>query len=383
MVNQERLKNLLLELLQIDSLSRKEGQVAARLKAICEEIGCEVEVDDAGAKVGGDTGNVIARLKGTNSSAPPILLSAHMDTVGPGEGVKPIVEGDIIRTDGTTVLGGDDKSGIAIIIELLRCLQEQNVPHPDIEVVFTVCEEVGLLGSKYVDVSKLKARYGLVLDSDDPGFLFTRGPATNHIEVVIRGLEAHAGIAPEEGISAIQVAGEALSQMKLGRIDHETTANIGLIGGGIAFNVVPNEVWLKCEARSIDIDKLTAQTEHMVRCFKDAVAQHTVTVGGKTTTARAEIEVTRQYERLYLSDDEAIVRLVKQAASNLGFQCKTMAFGGGCDANIFSSRDISVANLGTGMRAIHTVNEWVDVKDLYKGADIMMEILRLAGQTKS
>jgi tripeptide aminopeptidase len=305
-----------------------------------------------------------------------------MDTVGPGEGVKPIVEGDIIRTDGTTVLGGDDKSGIAIIIELMRCLKEQGIPHPDIEAVFTICEEVGLLGSKNVDVSRLRARYGLVLDSDDPGFLFTRGPATNHIEVVIRGLEAHAGIAPEEGISAIQVASEAISQMKLGRIDHETTANIGLIGGGIAFNVVPNEVWLKCEARSIDIDKLTAQTEHMVQCFKDAVAKHSVAINGKTTEARAEIQVERQYERLYLSDEEPIVNLVKQAASNLGLQCQTMPIGGGCDANIFSSRGITVANLGTGMRAIHTVNEWVDVKDLYKGAEIMLEILRLAGQAK-
>src|SRR6266403_4958728 len=182
MINQERIKNLLLELVQIDSHSRKEREVAERIKKHCEAMGAQVEIDDAGEKVGGNSGNVIARFAGTISNAQPIMMSAHMDTVVPGEGVKPIVEGDIIRTDETTVLGGDDKSGCAVIIEVIRCLQEQNIPHTPIEAIFSICEEVGLLGAKNVDVSKIKAKYGIVFDSDDPGFLFTKGPSSNHME---------------------------------------------------------------------------------------------------------------------------------------------------------------------------------------------------------
>ena len=177
MINQERIKNLLLELVQIDSHSRKEREVAQCLKKYCEEMGATVEIDDAGEKVGGNTGNVIARFPGTIPGAHWIMMSAHMDTVVPGEGVKPIIEGDIIRTDGTTVLGGDDKSGCAVVVEVIRCLQEQNIPHAPIEAIFSICEEVGLLGAKNVDVSKIKAKYGIVFDSDDPGFLFTKGPS--------------------------------------------------------------------------------------------------------------------------------------------------------------------------------------------------------------
>src|SRR5918998_1599016 len=288
MINQERIQNLLLEFVQIDSHSRKERDIAERIKKHCEEMGAEVEIDDAGEKVGGNSGNVIARFKGTIPDAEPIMMSAHMDTVVPGEGVKPIIDGDIIRTDGTTVLGGDDKSGCAVIIETIRCLQEQNIPHAPIEAVFSICEEVGLLGAKHVDVSKLKSKYGLVFDSDDPGFLFTKGPSANHMEWKIYGLESHAGVAPEQGISAIRIAAEAIAEMKLGRIDDETTANVGVIRGGEATNIITNLVTLRGEARSLDDAKLDAQTQHMVKCLEDAAAKYEVTVEGVTTKARVE-----------------------------------------------------------------------------------------------
>jgi len=193
MINQERIKNLLLELVQIDSVSREERDVAERIKAYCEELGAEVFIDDAGEQVGGNTGNVIARFPGTIPAAEPVMMSAHMDTVVPGKGVKPLVEGDIIRTDGSTVLGGDDKSGCSVIIETIRCLQEQNIPHAPIDAVFSICEEVGLLGAKHLDMSKVRAKYGIVFDSDDPGFLFTKGPSADHFEIKIYGLESHAG----------------------------------------------------------------------------------------------------------------------------------------------------------------------------------------------
>src|ERR687896_2596417 len=267
MINQERIKNLLLELVQIDSVSRKERDVAERIKKYCEEMGATVEIDDAGAKVGGNSGNVIARFPGTIPGAETIMMSAHMDTVVPGEGVKPIVEGDIIRTDGTTVLGGDDKSGCAVILETIRCLKEQNIPHTDIEAIFSICEEVGLLGAKNVDVSRIRSRYGIVFDSDDPGFLFTKGPSANHFEFKVYGLESHAGVAPEYGISAIKIAAEAIANMKLFRIDEETTANIGVIRGGEATNIITNLVYLKGEARSLDDAKLDAQTRHIIECL--------------------------------------------------------------------------------------------------------------------
>src|SRR5918912_1238308 len=298
MINQERIKNLLLEFVQLDSHSRKERDIAERIKKYCEEMGAEVEIDDAGEKVGGNTGNVIARFPGSLPDAEPIMMSAHMDTVVPGEGVKPIVEGDIIRTDGTTVLGGDDKSGCAVIIETIRCLQEQSIPHTPVEAVFSICEEVGLLGAKHVDVSKLKAKYGLVFDSDDPGFLFTKGPSANHMEFRIYGLESHAGVAPEEGISAIKIAAEAIAAMKLGRIDAETTANIGVIEGGKATNIITNFVTLRGEARSLDDAKLEAQTRHMLECLERAAAKYEVTVAGVTTRGRVESHVNREYHAM-------------------------------------------------------------------------------------
>ncbi len=380
MINQERIKNLLLELIKIDSHSRQERDVAERIKHYCEQMGAEVEIDDAGEKVGGNSGNVIARFPGTIPGAETILMSAHMDTVVPGEGVKPIIEGDIIRTDGTTVLGGDDKSGCAVIIETLRCLQEQSIPHAPVEAVFSICEEVGLLGAKHVDVSKLKARYGLVFDSDDPGFLFTKGPSADHFEINVHGLEAHAGVAPEEGISAIRIAADAIHHMKLGRIDDETTANIGVIEGGKATNIITNLVTLHGEARSLDDAKLAAQTRHMVESFETAAAKHEVTVAGVTTKARVEAHVSREYSAMDVPDDSRVVRLVKDAAARLGLAVETMASGGGCDANIYNGRGIECANLGTGMRAIHTVKEWLDVKDMYAAAEMTLEIMKLNGE---
>lgn len=376
-INRERLRQYLLDLVQIDSHSREEGQVAARIRADLEALGIEVTVDDAGVAVGGDTGNVIAKIKGTVPGAPAIFLAAHMDTVVPGKGVKPVFDGDIIRTDGTTVLGGDDKSGCAIIVECLRTLKEQNLPHSDIDAVFTICEEVGLLGAKHLDMDGLRSTYGLVLDSDDVGYLFTRAPSADHMEYTIHGLEAHAGVCPENGISAIQVAAEAISAMKLGRIDFETTANIGVIEGGAATNIVPNRVVLKAEARSHDSSKLDAQAEHMRRALHEAAARHTVVVDGNTVTASVEEHITREYHAMNVADDSTIVQLVMQAASNLNQEVQTLATGGGCDANVFNKRGLEVANLGTGMQAIHTVKEWLDVNDMYRSADVVLEILRL------
>jgi tripeptide aminopeptidase len=377
LINPERLKNLLIELIKIDSLSRKEYDVAMRLKREMEDLGAQVSIDDAGERVGGNVGNLIAHFTGTAPKAMPILLSAHMDTVVPGEGIVPILDGDILRTDGRTVLGGDDKSGVAIICEVLRVVKENRFPCSDVDVVFTICEEAGLIGAKCLDVNRLRARTGLVLDSDSVGFLFTKAPAANRMEFRIHGLEAHAGVCPEKGVNAIKVAADGVARMSLGRIDHETTANIGVIEGGMAVNIVPNSVILKGEARSHSEEKLERQTEHMLRCLQDAAARHTLEVGGAQFTATVDAKIERDYDRMDVSDGAPIVQLVRAAANNLRVDIKTLATGGGCDANVLNQKGLEVANLSTGMREIHTVKEWLDLKDLNLSAQMVLEVVRL------
>lgn len=376
-VNRERLIKLLLDLVVIDSHSKEEREVADYLTRYCRALGADVVEDDAGAKVGGNAGNLLVTFKGTAPALPPIFLSAHMDTVVPGKGVRPRIEGGRIVTDGTTVLGGDDKSGLAAILEAINTLRESGAPHGDIECVFTICEEMGLVGAKNFDVARLTAKYGLVLDSDDVGFLFTRAPSADRMEFIVRGQEAHAGMAPERGINAIKVAAEALAQMKLGRIDAETTANIGVISGGKAVNIVPNEVVLHGEARSLDPVKLDKQTAHMKACLEEAAARHGVDIGGRHVQSTVISNIERDYERMHVPDESRIVQLVFAAAGALGHQVETTSMGGGCDANIFNRMGLSVANLGTGMRAIHTVHEWLDIAEFEKCANVVLHVLRL------
>src|ERR1051325_8679313 len=354
LINEERVKSFVIAIIRIDSLSRKELDVALRLKREMEALGATVSIDDAGEKVGGNVGNLIAHFPGNAPGSRPLLLSAHMDTVVPGEGIVPILDGSILKTNGTTVLGGDDKSGVAIICEVMRVVRENKIPCSAIDVVFTICEEAGLIGAKCLDASRLKARTGLVLDSDSVGFLFTKAPAANRMEFKVHGLEAHAGVCPENGLSAIKIAGDGISRMKLGRIDHETTANIGSIEGGMAVNIVPNLVILKGEARSHSTEKLEAQTRHMVDCLETAAAGYTLERDGERVQARVEAKIERDYDRMDVPESAPIVELVRAAAKNLNVNVQTTATGGGCDANVLNQKGLEVANLSTGMREIHT-----------------------------
>ena len=377
MINRERMTDTVLDLVRIDSHSREERDVADYLTRALEGIGCEVRIDDAGQKVGGSTGNIIARLAGTNPQAPPLLLSAHMDTVPPGKGVKPVREADRIKTDGTTVLGGDDKSGLAVILEAVRVVAERAIPHGDLEIAFTICEEIGLLGAKHLDTAALRARQGFVLDSPDASLLFTRAPSSDHFEFTVHGLEAHAGVAPENGISAVRVAAQAIAAMPLGRIDPQTTSNVVIVEGGIATNVVPNRCTVRGEARSLVDERLDETTAAIRRCFQDAAANATARVGGQLHRAWIEEKCERDYESMAVPDDAPIVQLLLRAASAAGTKLATASIGGGCDANVFNRRGIQSVNFGTGMRDIHTVNEWLDLKDFYACADVVLECVKL------
>lgn len=376
MINTPRMADHFLRLIQIDSLSRKEREVALVLKSELQALGGEVSFDDAGEKVGGNIGNLICRIPGLSSS-PPLLLSAHMDTVVPGEGIKPSVDGDIIRTDGTTILGGDDKSGIAAIIEAIRVLKENNLPHGEIEIAFTICEEVGLLGAKHLDISRLRSRSGLVLDCTGSGYLFTHSPSSDRMEFTIHGVEAHAGVCPERGISAIQIAAQAIASMRIGRIDHESTANIGTIEGGMATNIVPNRVTVKGETRSHSEEKLREMTGHLRNCFMEAASHHSVQIDGKRMQAKVNEKVWRDYDRMAVPPDAEIVRLVQEAGKKLNFGIVTQSTGGGCDANIFNKKGLTVANLPSGMHDIHTLKEWVSIPEMSQAAEIVLQVLLL------
>ena len=380
MLNRERMLNHLLDLVQIDSETREERDVAENLKSAAEELGGDAHFDDAGDKIGGNAGNLFVRFAATNPSATPLFLCAHMDTVTPGRGVRPRVEGNRVVTDGTTVLGGDDKSGCAMIIEVVRTIKEKQVAHGDLEICFSIGEENGLLGAKLFDTSGLKSKYGIVLDSDDPRMACTRAPAADRMEWMIHGKESHAGVEPEKGISAIRIAAAAIGKMTFGRIDAQTTANIGGIEGGKATNIVTNRVRVIGEARSLDPDKLARQTRHMSHCFHSAVdATPALMINGVTFKARLEEKIERDYESMDVPDDSPIVRLLIRAAKSRGIDLRTGEMGGGCDANAFNQKGLECVNLGTGMRAIHTVQEWLDIPEFYESADLLLDAIQING----
>ena len=273
MLDRNRLAETFKFLVQIDSVSKEEGVIANEIKKMLESMGAETFVDNAGDKIGGNSGNLIAKFKG-NTQAPPLLLNAHMDTVEPGRGVKAVLENGTFTSDGTTILGADDKSAIAILLETLTILKENDLQYGPLELVFTVCEEIGLQGAKHLDLSAVTAKYGFALDATDTEGIVTRAPSANHLEFTVHGKDAHAGAAPEKGINAISLASIAIAKLELGRIDRETTCNIGIIEGGIATNIVPNLVKVKGEVRSHDDEKLDNITNKIVFSFTDAIENY-------------------------------------------------------------------------------------------------------------
>lgn len=368
MINKERVLKRFLEYVQIDSESRNEKKFAHRLIDDLKEIGLEVYTDNAYELVDGTTGNVVARLDG-NRDGEPVLFSCHMDTVTPGNGVRPVVEDGIIKTDGTTILGGDDKAGIASVIEALTSIKEDNNSYPTIEIVFSIAEEIGLYGAKALDVSKIKAKNAYVLDSGgEIGGIVIKGPAQDKIIVEIKGKPAHAGVCPEAGISAIQIASKAIDSMKLLRIDENTTANIGKINGGIATNVVCPKVLIEAEARSTVIESLNKQTAHMVEVFENVAKEF----GGEV-----DIQVERLYGEFVVDENDYIVEKAKKACENLGYDVRTVSTGGGSDTNILNGKGIKAVNLAIGERKPHTLEETYCVDDLVKVSSLIKEIISL------
>lgn len=378
MINRKRLAETFKFLVQIDSVSKEEGVIANELKKILESLGAETYIDNAGDKIGGNSGNLIAKFKG-NKQAPPLLLNAHMDTVEPGRGVTVVLENGTFTSDGTTILGADDKSAIAILLETLNILKENNLRYGPLELVFTVCEEIGLQGAKHLDLSAVTATYGFALDATDTEGIVTRAPSANHFEFKIHGKDAHAGAAPEKGINAISLASKAIAKLELGRIDQETTCNIGIIEGGIATNIVPNLVKVKGEVRSHDEKKLNKITNEIVSSFNEVIENYKK-INFNDELPRVEINIKKDFPRTHIPDDHPVIKLATRAAENLGRKMVTKTTGGGADANIFFEKGIFTGVLGTGMRDMHTVRESVKLDDMVRTAELLLEIIRLHSQ---
>jgi len=376
MINEKRLVDEFMELVKIDSVSKHEGKLTKVLKAKLEQLGAKVFLDNAGKKIGSDGNNIIAKIEGTKS-LPTTMLSAHMDTVVPGEGIKPIVKEGTIKSDGTTILGSDDKSGIAIILEILRVLKENKIKHPPLDVIFTVCEEVGLLGAKNLDFSKIDAKMGYVLDNREIDKLVNRAPSHTNFLIKVYGKASHAGASPEKGISAITIASKAIAKLTLGKIDDETTANIGIIKGGQATNIVTPLVEVKGEVRSHNEDKLEYEIKEILKTFWKTAREMKKIIDGKLVFPRTEEEITKEYSCYSLREDESVVKRALEAGQKLSLDMQTMKAGGGSDANIFNEKGITTAVLGTGMRKVHTNEECIKIDDLILGAKLLLEILTI------
>jgi len=375
MINNDRLAETFKFLVEIDSVSREEGEFAKEIKKVLESMGAKTFVDSAGEKTGSDTGNLVAKFEG-NVSAPPLLINAHMDTVQPGKGIKAVLKNGIFTSDGSTILGADDKSSIAVILESLRVLRENELPYGPIDLVLTICEEIGLLGAKYFDFSLIDAKFGYALDATDVDGIIVRAPAANKLEFKIHGKDSHAGAAPEKGINAIVLASKAIAGLEIGRIDKETTCNIGIIEGGIATNIVPNLVTVKGEVRSHDNDKLAKVTDDIVSAFKDVVKSFRK-IDSKDDLPSLEISIEKDFPSTDIPEDHHVVALAMQAGKNLGRKIVCKTSGGGADANIFFQTGIITGVLGTGMRDMHTVREHVKLDDMVKATELLIEIIKL------
>ncbi|MBC2258744.1 M20/M25/M40 family metallo-hydrolase [Listeria booriae] len=370
MINRERLVETFMELVQIDSETKHEGHFQAYLIARFRALGLEVLEDDSMAKTGFGANNLLCRLPAT-TDADAIFFSCHMDTVTPGVGIKPQIKDGVIYSDGTTILAADDKAGIAIMIETIQQVKEQSTPHSTLEFVISVGEESGLIGIKAFDMSLMQADYGFVLDTGGPvGSITVGSPTHAGLEINIHGAAAHAGIEPEKGISALEIAAKAISQMKLGRIDFETTANIGIIEGGTATNIVMENVRMRAEVRSISSESYEAQIKHMKEVFEKTTAE----MGGAIT-----IKVDKMYGGFRFNDETHVVQVATKALVAIDLKANHEVSGGGSDASIFNEQGKETTNLSIGYEKIHTVHEYIPIHELEKGAELAYEIVKQVG----
>ena len=367
MIQRNQLVSEFCELVRINSLSLREKALAELLAAKLIDMGLSVEFDNADKALGGQVGNLIARLPATRFG-PTLMLQSHMDTVEPGEGIEPVINGNLVCSAGET-LGADasrhhrdPQCGAEVI---------RGIDHGELQIVFCIAEETGLQGAYPLDYSRISPDFAFVFDGGKPaGRMTTAAPSAYKMTFRMKGLAAHAGVHPERGVSAIQAAASGISRMKLGRIDFETTANIGVIEGGQARNIVPDSCTLLAEARSHDDAKLDAQLAHMVMCLEHAAKEAGATF--------LEPEVATSYRSFRLADDSPIVQIGWRAAEAIGLEPGTEPGGGGSDANVFNEKGIPSVICATGAQGAHTTTETADIDEMLNSANWLVEIIRRA-----
>jgi tripeptide aminopeptidase len=361
---------LFLELCAIPSPPGAERAVADKVTAFLRDLGLEVDEDGAGAAIESNTGNLLCRVPGRIEGGTPLFLCAHLDTVPPQGPLEPVVADGVVRNAGGTILGADNKAAVVAMLEAIRRLVAERRPHAGVELLFTPKEEVGLLGAGAFDHHRLEAELGYVYDQGAPiGGIVLGAPYGRTVSARFHGRAAHSGMHPEEGRSAIAAAARAIADLRLGRIDEETTANVGLISGGTARNIVPEWCLLEAEARSHDERKLADVVQEMLDTFGFAASLADCTV---------ETEVSETYAGYRFRRDEQVVVLAEAALRSCGYTVTSTLSGGGADANVFNARGLPCLNLANGMTAIHTPDEHIAVADLEGMVDVTLALIDAA-----
>ena len=365
--------DLFCDLAAIPSPSRKERAVADRVLELLRGLGLEADEDDAGARIGSDIGNIYCRIAPTAAGeGTPIFLNAHLDTVPPEGPIEPEVRNGVIVNRRDTILGADNKAAVAVMLAAVARLAD-GAPHAGVELVLTPMEEVGLHGAKAFDLGRLHAGVGFCYDHAAPiGNVVLAAPTQKSLQLHFIGRAAHSGIAPEQGRSAIVAAARAVADMSLGRIDDATTANVGLIRGGVAGNIIPPECTVAAEARSRDPDRLREQVQAML----DAA-----TYAANLAECELETRIISEYEGYRFPRSHDGVRLISDALGASGYPVTYIESGGGADANVFNAAGVPCVNVCNGMADIHTASEHIAVSDLEGMLGVTLQLIEAARTT--
>lgn len=368
--SRQRLSELFLALAGLRSPSRHERKVADAVKAMLGGLGVVTHEDGTGDAIGGDTGNLWCTVHG-QGPGPHVALGAHMDTVMPADTIEPYLDGDgVFRNRRPGILGADDKIALAALLHATELLKASNKPFPTYEMFFSVSEETGLVGIKHMADDVLKSPIGVVLDSSGPvGGIVAKAPSLMVLHAIFRGRAAHAGVEPERGRSAIQAAGRAIAAMPLGRLDKETSANIGVIHGGVATNIVADRCEIQGECRGHDEPRLAEIAGAMVDAVQRAAAETGVDV---------EVDLAHDFRAFSLTARSPAVKLAKAAIEGLGLEARMMTAGGGSDANVLNARGLPTINLTMGGMYAHSPEEYAALDELERLCSLVLHIIALS-----
>ncbi len=361
---------LMARLCEIPSPSGDEGAVADAVRADLADLACDVDEDDAASRLPAGCGNIVARFPATAERGVPIMFGAHLDTVPSVGPIEVCAEDGVLRNRHATILGGDDKSAVAVLLTAMRAVQEGGRAHAGVELVFTPCEEIGLRGAAAFDPLRLEARFGFVYDHTGPvGDIVVAAPSLRSLQATFHGQAAHAGIAPEEGRSALEAASRAVARMPLGRIDAETTANVGVLRGGTATNVVAERCELTAEARSHEPATLATQVTAML---------DTLTWAASECEVDLETRVDNVFGGYRLTASDPQVAMALQVLATQGYAPRQVTTGGGSDVNAFIANGFPAVNLCNGMVAVHTPDEHISVDSLERMVRVTLGLIEAA-----